>query len=167
MNKVHAACVACVLAVACQDEPTSWKDDYSFVWHGEYISVYGYDRTIEEACGGSFAAIDAHTEAILEMSGSDESIHYDYRWMSEEFIEGRCPSDLGACTVYGEPWVVSIHHMHEIAHAVEYLAWDNACPSVLGEGLAEYFSGLRFHADDLPDPSLMRPGPGSVLATRT
>ncbi len=151
--KVHAAGVACVLAVACQDG--DWKDDYTFVWHGEFVSIYGYDRTIEEACGGSFTAIDTHTKAILEMSGSNAFIHYDYRWMSAEFFEGHCPVDAGACTVYGEPWAVSIPHMHEIAHAVEYLAWDNACPSLLGEGLAEYFSGPRFHADDLPDPSLM------------
>src|SRR6187455_629529 len=102
MSKVHAACVVCVLAVACQDEP--WTNDYTFVWHGEYASVYGYDRAIEEACGGSFAATDNHSASILEMFGSNESIHYDYRWMSAEFWEGRCPSNAGACTHYGEPW---------------------------------------------------------------
>jgi hypothetical protein len=155
MSKIHASCIACFLAMGCQDE--SWKDDYTFVWHGEYVSVYGYDRSIEEACGGSFAAIDTHTEAILEMFGSDEPIHYDYRWMSAEFFEGRsrCPSNGGACTMYGEPWATSVPQMHEIAHAVEYLAWDNACPSLLGEGLAEYFSGPRFHGDEVPDPSLI------------
>jgi hypothetical protein len=154
MNR--AAWVACGLAVACQEEPTSWKDDYAFVWHGEYVSVYGYDRAMEEACGGSFAAIDTHTEAILEKFGTDGSIHYEYRWMSPEFWKGRCPPGAVACTASGEPWTPTVPQMHEITHAVEYVAWDNACPSILKEGLAEYFAGPQYHDDELPDPSMVR-----------
>lgn len=157
MSKVHAACVACVMAMACQNE--SWKDDYTFVWHGEYVSVYGHDRTLEEACGGSFTAIDTHTEAILELFGSQKPIHYDYRWMSEEFFEGHCAKNSLGCAPRGEPKTPSIPHLHEVTHAVTYAAWDNACPALLNEGLATYFSEPQFkRGDAIPDPSLIRGG---------
>lgn len=153
MRRLSTSVLVLLLVIACQDEPSSWKDDYTFVWHGEYVSVYGYERSVEEACGGSFAAIDMHTASILESFGTHEPIHYEYRWMSPEFFQGRCKPGAAACTAYGEPWTESVPQMHEISHATLYASWDNACPSFLDEGLAEYFSSPRWSGDKLPEPS--------------
>lgn len=144
-----------VLAAGCQEEPGSWTDDYSFVREGQHVTVYGYGRDEGEVCGGSFEALDTHAAAILEFIGSDASVHYSYRWMSEDVFEGRCPPGASACTASGEPYSRSIPDLHESTHAIFYTAWDNACPSFLSEGLAEYFSSPRRGADEAPDPSLL------------
>src|SRR5690606_29256197 len=134
------ACLIVLLAGGCQAEVTTWEDEWDFVWHGEQVTVYGYERLEEQACGGSLAAVDAHSAAILEFFGETEPVHYDYRWMSHEVVDGRCPPGASACTAYGEPWARELPDLHENAHGTIYNAWDGSCPSFLSEGLAEYFS---------------------------
>jgi hypothetical protein len=153
MGKSAFGCLALLLAAGCQADSTTWTDEFSFVWHGEHVSVYGYERAQADACGGSLSALDTHTASILEFFGADDSMHYDYRWMSTAFWEGRCRPGATACTAYGEPWTLDLPHMHETTHAALYAAWGDSCPSFLSEGLAEYFSDPRRTGTMLPDPS--------------
>jgi hypothetical protein len=144
-----------VLVVGCQGED-AWKSDFDFAWDGIHVSVYGYDRAEDEVCGGSFAALDANTAAILEVIGADDSVHYDYRWMSDAFYPGHCPPGAGACAVSGEAYSRSIPHMHEATHAIIYNAWGGWCTKFLNEGLAEYFSGPRVGHAPPHEPEMAR-----------
>ncbi|WP_146155650.1 hypothetical protein [Enhygromyxa salina] len=125
----------------------NWRDEYTFAWEGEHVTVYGYERAEAEVCGGSFEALDQNSAAIIDLLRYDDSLHYDYYWMSQDVWDGRCPPGAIACTSLGVPWTRSIPHMHEAAHALSYLTPGHGCTSVLEEGLAEYFGGPRFHAD--------------------
>jgi hypothetical protein len=143
------------LVAGCQGED-AWKGDFDFAWDGKHVSVYGYDRDEEELCGGSLAALDANTAAILEAIGADDSLHFDYRWMSDAFYPGHCPPGAGACAASGEAYSRNIPHMHEAAHAIIYNAWGGWCTKFLNEGLAVYFSGPGVGTAPLPDANMAR-----------
>jgi len=128
---------------ACQAAPHNWGDDYNFVWHGEHVSVYGFDREPEEAFAGSMQFTDDYAGVLADYLGYSLPAPINYQWMSPEFFEGKCPGGASACTAWGRPRAQTIPHMHEIAHAVSY-ASGRYCASVLEEGLAEYFSWPRF-----------------------
>jgi hypothetical protein len=144
-----------LVLVGCQPEREDWHGDYTFAWEGEHVTVYGYDRSKDEACGRSFAAVDELSGSIIELFGFDDSIHIDYHWMSSEFYEGKCPSNAGACTTRGDgPRTRSIPDMHEVAHALSFEGNGWFCPDVLEEGLAEYLSGPRFYQEWISQPEL-------------
>lgn len=135
------------MLVGCQPEPYDWRDDYTFVWEGQHVTVYGYDRSEDEVCGGSFAAVDELSGLIIELFDFDDSTHFNYRWMSSEFFEGKCPPTIRSCTARGDgPRSRSIPIMHEVAHALSDAGKGRFCgPSVLEEGLAEYLTGPGFY----------------------
>jgi hypothetical protein len=146
---------ALLVLVGCQPEPHDWRDDYTFAWEGEHVTVYGYDRSEDEVCGGSFAAVDQFSASIIELFDFDDSIHFDYHWMSSEFFEGKCPPNIGSCTALGYgPRTRSIPNMHEVAHALSYGGKGRFCPSVLEEGLAEYLTGPSFYEEWYGQPEL-------------
>jgi hypothetical protein len=145
---------ALLVLVGCQPEPQGWRDDYTFVWEGQHVTVYGYDRSEDEVCGGSFAAVDQFSASIIDLFEFDDSVHFNYRWMSSEFFEGKCPPGAGACMARGDgPRSRSIPDMHEVAHALRSEGKD-FCPSVLREGLAEYLSGPKFYEEWYEQPEL-------------
>jgi hypothetical protein len=138
---------AAVIAGCQPDE--DWRADYTFVREGEHVTVYGYDLAESDACAGSFAALDESTRVIMDFLEADESLHYSYRWLSDEAWQGTCPSDASACASHGEPFTRSLPDMHEIVHAVIHANHERGCSSMLGEGLAEYLDGPRFRGNPL------------------
>ena len=148
--------VALVMLLACQPDH-DWHDDYTFVWERQHVTVYGYERSEQDACAGSFEALERHSETIIELFEFDDSTHYDYHWMSQEFWKGKCPLDASACNAnYDGPRTRSIPDMHEVSHALSWTGRGERCPSVLEEGLAEYLSGPGFFKDKaiIPKPEL-------------
>jgi hypothetical protein len=146
---------ALLVLVGCQPEPHDWHDDYTFAWEGQHVTVYGYDRSEDEACAGSFVAVDRLSASTIDLFDFDDSIHFDYHWMSSEFFEGKCPPNAGACTARGDgPRSRSIPEMHEVAHALSSEGKGRFCPNVLEEGLAEYLSGPRFYEKWYGQPEL-------------
>jgi hypothetical protein len=146
---------ALVVLVGCQPEPETWRDDYTFTWEGQHVTVYAYDRSEDEVCAGSFAAVDQFSASTIELLGFDDSIHFHYRWMSSEFFEGKCPPKAVACNARGDgPRSRSIPHMHEVAHALSSEGKGRFCPSVLEEGLAEYLSEPSFYETWYGQPEL-------------
>jgi hypothetical protein len=146
---------ALVMLVGCQPEPYDWHDDYTFAWEGQHVTVYGYERSEDEACAGSLAAVDRFSASTIELFDFDDSIHFDYHWMSSEFFEGKCPPKWAACTAnHDGPRSRSIPDMHEAAHALSYEGRGRVCPSVLEEGLAGYLSGPVFYEHWYGQPEL-------------
>jgi hypothetical protein len=146
---------ALLVLVGCQPEPYDWHDDYTFAWDGQHVTVYGYDRSEDEVCAGSFAAVDQFSASIIDLFDFDDSIHFDYHWMSSDFFEGKCPPKISACTARGDgPRSRSIPNMHEVAHALSSEGKGRFCPGVLEEGLAEYLSGPRFYQKWYGQPKL-------------
>jgi hypothetical protein len=153
MNRpLSATIIASLLTLtACQDPPT-WRDDYDFVWYGKYVTLYGHDRELEEACGGSMEFLDAYVAAVADHLGYGPDVHIDYRWMSREFFPGKCNRGSAGCSSDGEvrsPW---LPHMHEVSHAISY-GNGKYCTPILEEGLAEYLSRPRFeslHVNTVP-----------------
>jgi hypothetical protein len=144
-----------LVLVGCQRELEGWRDDYTFAWEGQHVTVYGYDRSEDEVCGDSFAAVDQFSASIIELFEFDDSIHFDYRWMSSEFFEGKCPPKTSACTAnHDGPRTRSVPDMHEVAHALSFEGRGRACPSLLEEGLAEYLSGPSFYEEFIGQPEL-------------
>jgi hypothetical protein len=148
--------LAALLAlVGCQPEPHDWHDDYTFAWEGKHVTVYAYDRSEDEVCAGSLAAVDQFSASVIDLFDFDDSIHFDYHWMSSEFFAGKCPPTIGACTALGYgPRTRSIPDMHEVAHALSYAGQGRFCPDVLEEGIAEYLSGPRFYEKWYGQPEL-------------
>lgn len=59
------------------------------MWHGEHVTLYGYGQTEADACGGSFAELDGHTEQVKRDLGIEEAPAYTYRWLSARQRAGR------------------------------------------------------------------------------
>ena len=134
-----------LLLAACQPETTTWHDEYDWVWEGDLVTLYAYERSEDEICGGSLEAVEGHTISIAEFFGYDETVRYRYRWMSDAVFEGKCHPQAGACAAQGVPWTRNLPDMHELSHAVSYNA-GNYCPSVLEEGVAAYFGSPRYRS---------------------
>jgi hypothetical protein len=150
--RIFVAVALGLILAACQDPPT-WRDDYDFVWYGKYVTLYGYDREAEEACGGSMEFLDDYVVAVADYLGYGPDVHIDYRWMPRELVQEQCGPVL-ACA-YGpevrSPW---LPHMHEVSHAVSHERLNRNCTPLLEEGLAEYLSDPRFeslHVDAVPE----------------
>ena len=152
MKAAHRIAGSLLLLAGCPSDE-DWTDEYTFMWEGKHASVFGYDRYEDEACAGSFEALDRHSAAVVDFFGYDESLRYDYYWMSHEFFQGKCPSTAGACVRAGVPHTRYVPDTHEAVHAVHYEDRGESCPLVLREGLAEYLEGPSFH-DDWNDPEL-------------
>lgn len=137
-----------------------WKENYEFVWEGDHLTVHGFDRSIDEACGGSFAFADAYVATLSDTLGFDRNTKIDYQWMSPAFFADKCPPDATSCTASGVARSPDIPQMHEIVHAVTYQNI-GVCPSVLEEGMAEYFGDPRYeylHPDPPNEPPSEAPG---------
>jgi hypothetical protein len=132
------------------DPDLAFLDDYTFVWEGQHVTVYGYEREAADACAGSFAALERQNASAIEFFGLAEDLHYNYRWMSPAIWEGKCPPEAGACTAVGEPWARELPNMHEVGHALVHAGFGlkspfviDWCPWMLSEGISEYLSEPR------------------------
>jgi hypothetical protein len=131
------------------DPDLAFLDDYTFVWEGQHVTVYGYEREAADACAGSFAALERQNASAIEFFGLADDLHYNYRWISPDLWEGKCPPEAGACIYLGEPRARELPHMHEVGHALidagfgldsDFSGW---CPWMLDEGIAEYLADPR------------------------
>jgi hypothetical protein len=122
----------------------TWTDDYDFVWHGEHVTVYGYDHTEADACGGSFAELDGHAGMIKRDLGIEHAPAYTYRWLSYDYweqLEDDNPCfEHAACARSGEAISRLLPHGHELVHSVTHYIGSDGCPQVLNEGLAMYYN---------------------------
>jgi hypothetical protein len=153
IHHIIGAIVLCVSLDGCSEEPQTWKQDYGFVWRGVNVTIYGFDRTAEDACGGSLAFTDQYVEAVTHYLGFDPDTRIDYQWMSPERFTGKCPPEALSCTASGVARSRDLPQMHEIIHAVTYQNI-GTCPSVLEEGLAEYLGNPSYqylHVNDVPE----------------
>lgn len=138
----------------CSEPPQTWKDDFEFVWRGENITIYGFDRTVNDACGGSLVFADQYVDAVSEHLGFDPDTRIDYQWMSPEFYHGKCPPDAGSCTASGVTRSRDLPQMHEIVHAVTYHNI-GVCPSLLEEGLAEFLGNPQYEYLHVSDEAVL------------
>lgn len=137
-----------LLVCACVDEqPEPWKDALQFEWHGEYVSVYGYDRDIDQVCGETLAVTDRHAEAMMALYGVDVPVHVDYHWFSRAYwqeTEDMRPCAATSCSYLGAVHSPYLAYAHEIAHGVTWDA-DGHGNSTLSEGIAEYLASSSPH----------------------
>lgn len=135
--------MALTLGLACTDEPDTWTDDYAFRWQTEHVTVDGFDRTPDEACGGSLKYLNDSVAALGEHAGFDPATHIHYRWMSPEYLLDKCPPGAAACmSMSGVPRTTSIPDLYGVTHAALY---ENVgfCPAVLQAGLAQVFGAAH------------------------
>jgi hypothetical protein len=130
-----------LLALLCGCEQDPYEPNWLF--HGEWIDIDGRDRSAEDACAGTFEYIDAYSGALAVEFGVTE--HFgSYRWYSPEQYDADLPCGPGlpypyACAVVEDHTLHTafIPHEHEMVHLVHSRA--GMCPSILTEGLAEYY----------------------------
>ncbi|MFV8752019.1 hypothetical protein ACNOYE_15850 [Nannocystaceae bacterium ST9] len=113
------------------------------MFRGEWIDIDGRDRSADEACAGTFEYIDAYAGALAVEFGVTEHLG-SYRWYSPDQYD----ADLPCGPQYPYPYACAIDedyalhtafipHEHEMVHLVNFSA--GMCPSVISEGLAEYY----------------------------
>ncbi len=136
-------CIALLAGGACT-EPSTWHEvEPDFEWQGSSVTIYGYDRHEQQACGEALVATDEYVESLVSAYGTDAAVHVDYRWFSQASWGALVPcGDFSACTYVGDVLARELMHGHELAHAV---SWDasGVCMNPLEEGLAEYFAEAR------------------------
>ena len=136
MRGATSGLVAVLFMASCED--SCWQDDYTFVWHGQSVTLYAYGYTEGDACGGSFAELDGHTRMIVDELGVQDHPVSVYRWISRDFweqLEDPCAGAF-ACAWPGEARSPVLPHMHEVVHTVTARIGDDGCPRLLDEGLA-------------------------------
>jgi hypothetical protein len=145
--KVGRLAIAVLLLCCCacaEEEPNWWSDvQPDFEWRGTYVTIAGYDRSADEACGESLRATDDRLAAMVDFHETDAPVRVEYAWMSQSAWDEIQPCPVGsACSDHGRPVSRQLAHDHELAHAV---SWDlgTVCISVLEEGLAEYFAAAK------------------------
>ncbi|PRP94160.1 hypothetical protein ENSA5_41150 [Enhygromyxa salina] len=130
--------ISLALAGGCSEE----LYEPNVLFFGEWIYIDGRDRSPEETCGGTFAYVDAYAGALAAEFGVSEQLGA-YRWYSRDEYDAELPcSEVSACAFVEERIAHTplLPHEHEIVHLAEIGAVGGACPSVLAEGLAEFYS---------------------------
>jgi hypothetical protein len=122
---------------------------------GEWIDIDGRDRTAQDTCGGTFVYVDTYAGALAVEFGVTEHLG-SYRWYSREqyAVDSPC-GDFYACAFTED---LTLHtpllpHEHEIVHLAGFAAGE--CPSVLAEGLAEFYSTVGHDAQSNDFESLV------------
>lgn len=112
----------------------------NWLFRGQWIDVDGRDRDADQTCAGTFEYLDHFANAIAVEFGVHQHLG-SYRWYSPEQYRadapcGRDPEPF-ACASYDGVDTPALPHEHEIVHLANFLAAE--CPSVLEEGLADYY----------------------------
>ena len=68
MKRTHALAGSLLLLAGCPSDE-DWTDEYTFMWEGKHVSVFGHDRAQDEACAGSFEA-PCSTEPYVFLANS-------------------------------------------------------------------------------------------------
>jgi hypothetical protein len=133
-----ALLIACTLLYACQPDQPDVPDGADFEWRGDWIDIFGFDTTEEQTCAGTFAYLDAFAGSTASEFGVTEHLGI-YRWYSPSQFATDSPCTGAAAACSGSNGVFS--RVMPFEHEVVHLANDRivACPSVIAEGLAEYY----------------------------
>lgn len=130
---------ACLLALVsgCGQDPY----EPNWLFDGEWIDIDGRDRSAEDACAGTFEYIDAYAGALAVEFGVTEL--GSYRWYSREQYDADLPCGVDRPYPYSCAYDDHILHSafipleHEMVHLANFQA--GICPSVISEGIAEYY----------------------------
>lgn len=138
VRHIHLLMLLPVLLLGCGQH----SDEGIPLFDGEWIDIEGHGRTAEDACGGTFDYIDTYAGALAREFGPDAHLGV-YRWYSPAKYDAELP--CGAALPYPSACAVEGHvlhtpfvpHEHELVHLANQLT--GMCPSVVAEGLAEYY----------------------------
>jgi hypothetical protein len=136
-----------VLASGCEQE-RNWLFD------GEWIDVDGWGREADETCAGTFEYLDAYSGMLAAEFGINEPLGI-FRWSSmAHYTAGDLPCRPGrTCAEPGEAFSPVLPDEHEVVHLANLAA--ARCPSVLSEGLAVYYGGMRGNGSASGDLDLL------------
>jgi hypothetical protein len=120
---------------ACVSEAPPSSD---FEWAGEWIDIVGQDRLPIDTCAGTFEYLDSYAGVLAAEFGVSSHLGL-YRWYSRERFEAEdpCGEPVGGCTGQNGVFTHLMPLEHEVVHVVSNAV--TLCPSVLTEGLAEYY----------------------------
>ncbi len=127
--------IAVTFICACEVNPENEPD---FEWQGDQIDIVGYGTEPADTCAGTFSYLDAFAGATATEFGVAGHMGV-YRWYSPELFEVDHPCMTGATGCAGSNGVFSrlMPSEHEVVHLVAHHLV--ACPSIISEGLAEYY----------------------------
>ena len=130
-----ALAVACALLCACHPESEPKPD---FEWRGQWIDILGLDTIPDQTCAGTFVYLDDFAGSTAREFGVTDHLGV-YRWYSSARFEADDPCTGAAAACTGSNGVFS--RVMPLEHEVVHLVNDHvvACPSVIAEGLAEYY----------------------------
>ncbi|PRQ05644.1 hypothetical protein [Enhygromyxa salina] len=115
---------------------------HSFERHGEWIDVWGYDTNPGDTCAGTLPYLDAYAGALSEEFGLSTHLGVYHWYTPDRYIEVEpCPKHALGCAGLNGAFSYSMPLEHEVVHVANIQA--SPCPSVLSEGLAEYYGGSR------------------------
>lgn len=123
------------LTAGCEAEPEVGPD---FEWKGDRIDIRGFDMQPEDTCAGTFKYLDAYADATAQQFGVVGHLGI-YRWYSPERFasEDPCASTALGCAGTNGVFTRIMPLEHEVVHLVsDHVV---ACPSLITEGLAEYY----------------------------
>lgn len=129
-------CVAALLGSACApDEPAEMPD---FEWQGTWITIWGFDTLPEDTCAGTFRYLDGYAGMLAAEYGITEPLG-TYRWYSDaEFLDvDPCSRASNGCAGLNGVFARVMPLEHELVHSANIMT--TVCPSLLSEGLAEYY----------------------------
>jgi hypothetical protein len=138
-RQIGKAAFVLALVCGCQSEA---QHDRNWLFRGEWIAIDGWGREADEACAGTFEYFDAWSGMLAAEFGIEQHLGV-YRWSSwDHYSAGDLPCTRGtACAESGEAYSPLIPDEHEVVHLANYRT--GLCPSVLAEGLAVYYGGMR------------------------
>jgi hypothetical protein len=112
---------------------------YDFRWQGDRIDVVGIGTQPDQTCAGTLPYLDQFAEATAREFGVAGHLGV-YRWYSSEsFAQSTpCPDLAVGCTGANGVFTRLMPHEHEVVHLANNQVI--ACPSVIAEGLAEFYS---------------------------
>ena len=147
MTRPLALVLALAVLSGCEHE-----DEHvpNWLFRGVWIDVDGWDREADETCAGTFSYLDAYAGVLAAEFGVDHHLSV-YRWYSVDayWSDKPCGENADGCAWEGDGAdSFRIPHEHEVVHMADFAV--AGCPSILAEGLAEYFNthGRDVKAED-------------------
>ncbi|MCB1280574.1 MAG: hypothetical protein KDB18_03540 [Salinibacterium sp.] len=109
-----------------------------FEWQGTWVTIWGFDTQPEDTCAGTFQYLDDYSGLLAAEYGITEPLGV-YRWYSDaEFLDDDpCRRASNGCAGLNGVFARVMPLEHELVHAANIMT--TVCPSLLSEGLAEYY----------------------------
>jgi hypothetical protein len=135
--------VGVALASCTMNETSERVPDFEL--ETEWFVVRGYDRDVNELCGGSLTWLDSYVGALAKEFDIAPTTIGAYHWYSQESWDefGICGDATGCAAINDGVYTAfsrDFPHEHEVVHVVLNNLYE-PCVAVLSEGLAEYMRG--------------------------